>query len=132
MYFVSLYFHCHFERASYCHFEQAKRVEKSKSRKYNNYPEPCPRKGMILWIELSFSRSCPRKRPFLWTEPSSRKHNKQKPTPSVNEEWAQGFRDYTKHLKAVSSSTSSELCQDFQQNWNSPKCVKNRLILIFT
>ena len=56
-----------YERASYCHFERAKRVEKSKSRKYNKYPGPRPRKHPFLWTESSYFRSYPRKRPFLWT-----------------------------------------------------------------
>ena len=40
---------CHFERISHCHFERAKRVEKSKSCKYNKYPEPPSIKQPFLW-----------------------------------------------------------------------------------
>ena len=50
LYIVSLYFHCHLERASHCHFERAQRVEKSKSCKYNKYPGPRPRKPPFSWI----------------------------------------------------------------------------------
>ena len=66
LYIVSLYFHCHLERASHCHFERAQQVEKSKSRKYNKYPGPSAMKtGLFLAIELIFDTSAKKRAVFL-------------------------------------------------------------------
>ena len=44
-----------YERASYCHFERAKRVEKSKSCKYNKYPElPSTKTALFMDGRLIF------------------------------------------------------------------------------
>ena len=46
--FPSTVHHCHLERASYCHLERPQGVERSKSCKYNKYPEPSSTKTALF------------------------------------------------------------------------------------
>ena len=48
---------CHLEQASHCHFERAKRVEKSKSCKYNKYPEPSAKKTVVFLAAIHNPKS---------------------------------------------------------------------------